>query len=162
EVGSKWDTAGGRLSLTGAVFHTKNKNVIYTVDAAAIPPVFNQDDAQTVNGVTLGAMGRVGEQFEILANVGYLDATLEPQQVENDGNRLALTPKRSGSVWATYRLPMRVRVGGGIRYTDEVFINAANTIRSPGYSIVDGLVEYDLNTHLTLRLNLYNLTDEVY
>ena len=49
-----------------------------------------------------------------------------------------------------------------MRYIDEVFINAANTIRRPGYSLVDGLVEYDVNTHLTLRLNVYNLTDEIY
>ena len=32
--------AGGRLSLTGAVFHTTNENVIFTVDATAIPPLF--------------------------------------------------------------------------------------------------------------------------
>ena len=48
------------------------------------------------------------------------------------------------------------------RDTDEVFINAANTIRAPGYHVVDALVEYAVNTHLTLRLNVYNLTDEVY
>ena len=46
EVGSKWDVAGGRLSLNGAVFRTDNKNVIFTVDAAAVPPLFNQDDKQ--------------------------------------------------------------------------------------------------------------------
>ena len=49
-----------------------------------------------------------------------------------------------------------------MRCTDEVFINAANTIKAPGYHIVDGLVEYAVNQHLTLRLNIYNLTDEVY
>ena len=41
EFGSKWDLAGGRLSLNGAVFHTENKNVIFTVDATAIPPIYN-------------------------------------------------------------------------------------------------------------------------
>ena len=46
EVGTKWDVADGRLSLTGAVFHTINKNVIFTVDAAAVPPIYNQDDKQ--------------------------------------------------------------------------------------------------------------------
>jgi catecholate siderophore receptor len=43
-----------------------------------------------------------------------------------------------------------------------VFINAANTIKAPGYHIVDGLVEYAVNQHLTLRMNVYNLTDTVY
>ena len=45
---------------------------------------------------------------------------------------------------------------------DEVFVNAPNTIRVPSYALVDAMVEYDLNTHLSLRLNVNNLTDEVY
>jgi catecholate siderophore receptor len=162
EVGTKWDVVDGRLSLTGAVFHTENRNVIYTVDATAVPPLFNQDDAQRVKGFTVGAMGRIGERWEVLANVGFLDTALESQDAAVDGNRLTLTPRHSGSIWTTYRAPIGLRVGGGVRYTDDVFINAANTIQSPGYHVIDGLVEYDVNTHLTLRLNLYNLTDEVY
>ena len=47
EVGSKWDFVGGRLSLTGAVFRTENENVIFTVDATAIPPIYNQDDGSS-------------------------------------------------------------------------------------------------------------------
>ena len=46
---------------------------------------------------------------------------------------------------------------------DEVFVNAANTIRVPNYSVIDATAAYDLNnTHLTLRLNVTNLTDELY
>ena len=70
---AKWDLGGGRLSLTGAVFHTENENVIFTVDATAVPPIYNQDDGQLVNGVTLGAMGRITDRWEVLANFGYLD-----------------------------------------------------------------------------------------
>ena len=47
----------------GAVFRTDNKNVIFTVDAAAVPPIFNQDDEQRVNGVTLGALGQITPQL---------------------------------------------------------------------------------------------------
>jgi catecholate siderophore receptor len=162
EVGAKWDLVNGRLSLTSSVFHTENENVIFTVDATAIPPVYNQDDAQTVNGVTVGAVGRIGERWDVLANFGYLDATLDSQAALNDGNRLVLTPKFSGSIWSTYQFPFRLRIGGGIRFTDDVFINAANTIQSPGYQLVDGLVEYDVNSHLSLRANIYNLLDEKY
>ena len=38
EVGSKWDFGNGRLSVNGAVFRTENTNVIFTVDATAVPP----------------------------------------------------------------------------------------------------------------------------
>jgi catecholate siderophore receptor len=162
EVGTKWDVAGGRLSLNGAAFRTTNENVIYTIDATAVPPLYNQDDAQLVKGVTVGALGRVTDRWEVLANIGYLDTRLETQNSVNNGRRLTLTPRFSGSVWTTYRLPRGISVGGGIRHTDAVFVNAANTLEVPGYQLIDGLVEYALNAHLSLRVNVYNLTNEVY
>jgi catecholate siderophore receptor len=161
EVGSKWDFAQGRLSINGALFHTQNKNVIFTVDATAVPPIYNQDDAQRVNGVSLGAAGRITENWQVLGSFAYLDAITESQGPTN-GNRMTLTPKFSGSVWTTYRLPVRLTIGGGLRTTDDVFINTANTIHSPGYHLIDALAEYEINAHLSLRLNIYNLTDEVY
>ena len=47
----------------------------------------------------------------------------------NNGKRLALTPEFSGSFWTTYALPRGLTLGGGLRYMDEVFVNAPNTIR---------------------------------
>src|SRR6185295_1378861 len=162
EAGSKWDFAEGRLTVSGAVFHTTNRNVIYTVDATAVPPIYNQDDAQRVDGFTIGASGLILRQWQVMANFAYLDTALESQSAATNGNRLTLTPQFSGSIWTTYRLPHRVSIGGGLRATDSVFINAANTIQSPGYHLVDALAEYEVNQHLTMRLNVYNLTDEVY
>ena len=162
EVGTKWDVAGGRLSLNGAIFHTINRNVLFTVDAAAVPPVYNQDDKQRVDGVTLGATGQLTPRWQVLASAGYLDTESLTQTEANNGRRLTLSPKLSGSLWSTIRLPKGWVLGGGVRGTSEVFINAANTIKAPGYQIVDGLVEYTVNSHLTLRANIYNMTDTVY
>ncbi|HEX4346856.1 MAG TPA: TonB-dependent siderophore receptor [Vicinamibacterales bacterium] len=162
EAGSKWDFRNGRISLNTALFHTINQNVIYTVDATAIPPIYNQDDGQRVNGVTFGVSGRVSDAWQLLASWSYLDAVLDSQSAVNNGKQLTLTPAHSGSLWTTYRLPMRLTIGGGLRFTDAVFINAANTIQSPGYHLVDGLAEYPVNTHLTLRVNMSNVLNTVY
>jgi catecholate siderophore receptor len=162
EVGSKWDVANGRLSLNTAIFRTENRNVIFTVDATAIPPIYNQDDSQRVNGVSVGSIGRITSAWEVFANVAYLDSVLDTQNDANRGKRLTLTPKYSASLWTTYRLPIKLTIGGGLRATDKVFINSANTIQSPGYRLIDGLVEYEVNENLTLRFNLSNLTDERY
>ena len=143
------------------MFHTENRNVIFTVDATAVPPIYNQDDAQRVNGVSFGASGRITDNWQVLGSFAYLDAITESQGPTN-GNRMTLTPKFSGSLWTTYRLPVGLTIGGGLRATDDVFINTANTIQSPGYHLIDALAEYEVNAHLSLRLNLYNLTDEVY
>jgi catecholate siderophore receptor len=162
EVGGKVGLYENRLSLSAAVFRTTNKNVIFTVDAAAIPPVFNQDDEQRVNGFSLGALGRITPRWQVLANLGYLDSRQVTQNPTNNGNRLTLTPEWSGSLWTTYEFPVRLTLGGGVRYMDDVFVNAPNTIRVPGYALVDVMAQYDVNAYLSIRLNVNNLTDRVY
>ena len=162
EGGGKFGFYNNRLSLSAAVFRTDNENVIFTVDAAAIPPVFNQDDRQRVTGVAIGSTGQINSRWNVLASFGYLDSEQISQNSANNGKRLTLTPKFSGSVWSTYDFPLGLTLGGGVRYMDEVFVNAANTIRVPGYALADAMVEYDVNTHLSLRLNVSNITNAVY
>jgi catecholate siderophore receptor len=111
--------------------------------------------------VTVGALGQVTSRWQVIANAAYMNATLESQGATN-GNRLVLTPAFSGSLWTSVRVAGGLSVGGGVRHVGSSFVNAANTIRIPAYSLVDGLAEYAVNTHLTLRLNVNNLTDEVY
>jgi catecholate siderophore receptor len=161
EAGTKWDFKDGRLALTGAVFHTVNRNVIYTIDATAVPPLFNQDDGQRVNGFTVGANGRLFDRWQVMANFSYLDARLDSQGAATNGTRLTLTPEFAGALWTTYEI-RRLTIGAGLRMTDDVFVNTANTITSPGYRLADALAEYVLGAHLSLRVNVYNLTNETY
>ena len=142
EVGSKWDFYGSRLSLTGAAFRTRNENVIFTVDATAVPPVFNQDDAQEVTGVSLGVAGRIVRAWDVTANIAYLDSENLSQNAANAGRRLTLTPVFSGSVWTTYTTPWRLSVGGGVRFIDDVYINAGQ--HHPGARLRAGRRDGDL------------------
>ena len=45
---------------------------------------------------------------------------------------------------------------------DAVFRNATNTAVVPSYWLINGLASYEVNQHLTLRLNVNNLADEHY
>ena len=45
-------------------------------------------------------------------------------------------PEFSGSLWTTYAV-RGFTVGGGIRFSDEVYVNTANTIVVPAYKLVD-------------------------
>lgn len=162
ELGTKLGFYDNRLSVSAAVFRTDNENVIFTVDATAVPPLYNQDDGQRVNGITIGALGQLTEYCEVLTNFGYLDTRQISQNPANNGKDLTLTPPVSGSLWTTYHVPTRLTLGGGVRYMDHVFVNAANTIRVPGYRLADAMAEYAVNSHLTLRLNVNNLTNATY
>ena len=162
EVGTKWDLASGRLQLTGSWFYTQNKNVIFVVDAAAVPPIFNQDDEQLVKGVAMSMVGRLMPRWDVNLSLQYLDSAQRSQNPLNNGKRLLLTPEVSGSLWTTVRVARDIRFGGGIRYTDPVFVNAANTIVVPRYAVADALIEVPVSRQLILRFNAYNLTDKEY
>jgi catecholate siderophore receptor len=162
EVGTKWDLFRDRLLLNFAAFHTVNTNVIFTVDPTAVPPTYNQDDGQRVNGLSLGVVGQITPRLQVIANFGYLDSERITQNAAQNGLRLQLTPENSGSLWATYRLPFGVNLGGGIRYSDIAYVNATNTIIVPSYYVADALAEYTVGERVTVRFNVYNLTDKEY
>jgi catecholate siderophore receptor len=132
------------------------------VDANAVPPIFNQDDGQQVKGVAVSAIGHLAPWWDVNLSLQFLDSKSESQNSANDGKQLLLTPEVSGSLWTTVRLPHDLRIGGGVRYNDSVFVNAANTIRVPSYVVADALVEAPVGERLTLRFNVYNVTDKVY
>jgi catecholate siderophore receptor len=162
EVGSKWDVLAKRLQLSGAFFSTENTNVIFVVDANAVPPIFNQDDGQRVRGIALGAVGRIAPWWDVNFSIQYLDSEAKSQNATTNGRRLTLTPEFSGNIWSTVTLPHNIRAGGGVRYNDSVFVNSANTIVVPSYAVADALIEAPIGPRLTLRLNIYNVTDKVY
>ncbi len=161
EVGTKWELFRRRLSTTLALFDTRNENVIYTIDATTVPPLFNQDDGQHLQGATVGVVGQVTDRWSVMANAAWLDGVQDSQTPANDGRQLTLMPEWSGSLWTTYAV-RGFTAGGGIRFSDKVYVNTANTITVPAYHLVDAVASYAVNAHLTLRLNGYNLTDEVY
>ena len=162
EIGTKWDLFERRLSASLATFLTLNENVIYTTDATTIPPTFNQDDKQRVKGASLGLVGKVSDAWDVMLNVTYLNSENQTQNPLVEGNWLTLTPETSGSLWTTYRTPFQLRLGGGIRYQGNAYVNAANTILLPSATIVDAMAEYPIRQQLVIRLNVYNLTDTTY
>jgi catecholate siderophore receptor len=127
-----------------------------------VPPIYNQDDTQRVDGVSIGAVGTLAPGWQVIGNFADLDTALESQNPATNGNRLSLTPASSGSLWMTYELPRGLRIGAGARHNGRAYINAANTIIVPKYSVADALVEYEVNRNLSLRFNVYNLADTHY
>ena len=160
EVGGKWDLFQRRLSANLALFDTRNENVIYTIDATTVPPLFNQDDEQHVQGATVGLVGQITDHWSVMANFAYIDGKQNSQNIDLDGMRLTLLPERSGSLWTTYKLPFGVEVGGGVRYVGERFTNVLNARKVEAYVAADATLGYEFARDFTLRLNAFNLFDK--
>lgn len=160
EAGIKWDAFGGRLSLNGALFRTEKVNA-RTRNLNSDP--FVLEGRHQVNGVEMSASGSLSDRWTLIAAYAFMESEIaaSANAAERD-NDLALTPEHTFSVWTTYQLPIDVTIGGGAQYMDAVFRNATNTTAVPSYWLVSGLASYEVNEHLTLRVNLQNLTDEQY
>jgi catecholate siderophore receptor len=160
EVGSKWDMASGRLSLTGAIFRTEKVNA-RTRNLTSDP--FILSGRHRVAGVELGISGSLTSRWTALGSYAFMDSKIAASaNAAEEGQNMTLTPENTFSIWTTYQLPRNVIVGGGAQFMDNVFRNTLNTQEVPSFWVVNSLVSYEVNRMFTLRLNGTNLADTEY
>lgn len=87
----------------------------------------------------------------------------------DQGNRLFLVSKHTGSFWTTYEFqqPMLrgLKIGGGIQAVGKRAGNASNSYTLPYYVIGNLMTSYQFNIkdfRVTTQLNVYNVSDETY
>jgi catecholate siderophore receptor len=159
EVGAKWDGFGGKLLVTGALFRIDKTNA----RTPGLPgePATVLDGEQRVDGVEFGATGWITKSWQLIAAYTYLDSEIRESNTPAEiGNRLGNVPGHSGTIWSTYKLPIGLEFGGGVRFVGERFTNAANTRRLDDYTLVDATVAYEFSPSTALRLNFFNIFDE--
>jgi catecholate siderophore receptor len=169
ELGGKWELHGGKLLLTAAVF--RNERSAFRVDSG-IPGVPQRLDGRSrVDGVSLGASGVIRKGWAVFANYTFLDSELL-QSVSDGmtdfraGDPLPNTPRHAFNLWTTYDLTSRVQVGYGATYSGEYAFNRSSSatplFHAPAYWLHNAAVTVKLTDAADLRLNIRNLTDEVY
>ena len=166
ELGTKLELMDGELSVTGALFRVEKTNP-RTTDAAGTQVT---EGLIRVEGVELGATGRLSPQWEVFAGYTFLDARIvESPQVGTgsdagiaaQGKTAPNAPRHNATVWTTYRLTPAWELGGGAQFASERWLNNYETAKVDGYTRWDATVAY-LQKSWELRLNLQNLTDAVY
>lgn len=162
EVGTKWDFVDGRLTATGALFRTEKTNARTPgVDPNDPPQVL--DGRQRVDGVELGLTGHLTPAWEIFSGLALMHSRIEESNTAAEvDSELGLTPERTFNLWTTYALPAGFTIGGGAQYQASVFRSNGSTDSVPSYWLFSAMAAYRVNPHLTLRLNVTNLTDEEY
>jgi catecholate siderophore receptor len=162
EIGTKWDLFENRLSLSFAVFRTEKTNT-RTEDPADTTDIVVLDGEQRVDGLEIGAAGRITEKWQIYAGYAYLVSDIRKSNNPLEkGMELSNTPKNTFSLWTTYDLPWHLQVGGGAQYVDNRYTSNLNTREAPSYWTFDAMAGWTPNDHFSLRLNVYNLTNEDY
>lgn len=173
ELGTKWEVLpGGRLSLSAAVFQSEMNNARVTAPDGTTQNV----GKKTMKGVELGVSGNITKEWQVFGGYTYLDGKVDDNGFVNvgttaapkwqaspyNGNVFPTTPKNSASLWTSYSVLPGVVVGGGLNYVSKVYANINNTKFAPGYTRFDAMASYDVNKHITVQLNIQNLTDKLY
>ncbi len=178
EAGVKAGLFGRRLELTAAVFRNERTNYRVPSNDPALPVGLQVLDGRSrVDGIALGASGAITPAWTIFANYTYLDGkvlqsisnrdkaagVLDPQA----GSQLIQTPKHSGSLFTTCKLPFGLEVGYGLTYQGSFATNvpvAANPVQFhvDDYLIHRAFLAYTIAQRWTMQLNVQNFTDEKY
>ena len=161
EVGTKWEMAGTRLLLTGALFQVKKDN-------ARTPGLLPTDPPQVLagrqvsQGIELSASGGITRSLRVLGSYTLIDARIRSSNTPAEiGRKFQNTPRNAASVWLTYTA-RKFTVGVGPRFMGRRYGNNTNTRFVESYATLDAMGSYQVNRHLDLRLNLSNLNNEYY
>ena len=171
ELGAKWEFRDGALAVTGALYDSTNKDEI--AQDPVDPTQFVQIGERNVKGVELGIVGKLTDAWELSAGVSKMDTEVERGLANQAGLPITWSPEFTFTSWTTYHLPFGLSIGGGVRYVDSVIRpvssnnvppppNQTNMRTAPDYWVVDMMASYAINDNVTLQLNGYNLTDELY
>lgn len=159
ELGTKWDIADERLSLTAAIFETEKKDARSHAGDEQTVTLGGQN---RVRGLELGAAGAITPKWSVWAGYSYLDPKVlsyrSGKQVY-DGNQIKFIAKHNASLWTTYKVHPQWTVGGGVTYVGSRFVDDANVLRLPSHTVYDAMVSYDVTKHFNLRLNANNLSN---
>ncbi len=162
EVGAKWDLMDGDLALRTAWFRTTKTNERNT--DVSNPSVFLLSGKRHTTGIELEVAGRISKAWEVFSSYsaqrGNIDAA-SGQQAGSQDKIPVNTPNYTASLWTTYRINERWKVGGGLEKVGLRYANTTNTNALPAYSRVDAMVEYKFDPY-AVQLNIKNLANKDY
>ena len=168
EIGAKWELLDGDLSLRTALARTDKYNERNT-DIDTANNSFLLSGQRHTDALEFEVAGRINPQWDLFAGLGFLRAVIDKSgsnaagQAEV-GKNPGLSPTRQATLFTTYRIADKWRIGGGLTAVSQnkPANSVTSTNRAPGYAKVDALLEYATNQGNTVKLNIDNLFDKVY
>jgi catecholate siderophore receptor len=173
ELGAKLDSADGRLTSRYAVFHSTKYNERNTDPDL---PIVTLSGQRHVAGFEMDFAGRITPKWEVFASYTWMPMAKVDRAApcpasgqcsqgtigERPGDRPALTPHYTGSVWSTYQVTPKVRFGGGLTLRGKQRPTRV-AFHVPSFVTADVMAEYQaIPEKLVFKANITNLTNELY
>ncbi|MCW5652664.1 TonB-dependent siderophore receptor [Hydrogenophaga sp.] len=171
EIGSKFELFEKRASLGAAFFYSEKYNERNTdPDTASTQQLLS--GKRHAAGMEFNLAGRITPKWEIFYNHTWIpNAKIDKSNValnnagtgaQVQGDRPGLTPKHSASLWTTYLVTPKLRIGGGLNYRGKQNPEGARHVTADSFTTVDAMAEYTLTDSTVIKLNVTNLTNELY
>ncbi|MCG9491213.1 TonB-dependent siderophore receptor [Acinetobacter pittii] len=125
------------------------------------------DGAETRSrGIEWGFSGEVLDGLNLLGNLAYIKAEITKAQI-NVGNDIYGVPKLTGSLGLDYQVPQIEGLNLTTRatYVGEQYLNSANTLELPSYTVVDIGARYKTvlgGVSTTFLANVDNVANKKY
>ena len=157
--------AGNHLYTTLAVYQLKQNNVL-TPDPVPAHLFFNVQTGEVeVKGVELEGVARFQERLSVNWSYSYTKSEVTRSNGADLGKRLFMVPENKVSLLVDYTIQHGAIRGfglsGGVRYISDYFGDSANQWRTPGNTLIDAVLHYDVN-RWHVALNAANLFDKEY
>ena len=160
EIGVK--LAQGDLTHTVALFQIKQPS-------AWTDPVTNRfaaDGRQRNRGLEWSVTGQLRAGLRVLGGASWTQATLtRTAGGVNQGKQAVATPRRQAKLGLEWDALPGLTLAGNLRSASRQYIDAANTLHTPGRTVFDVGARYVLPTagrRITLRASVQNLTNKAY
>jgi catecholate siderophore receptor len=185
EIGAKAQVLDGLLLTVAAFRNDRNKYLVTSNDPAV--PDQTLDGHSRVDGIAVGASGRITKAWTVTANYTYLKSKLIRSVsrfcLDNPGSTgcansaadpdpgagslLTQTPKNSGSLFTTYKLPFGLSVGYGATYQGSFAFNTPTlavptVLKAKSYWVHQAYFSYDFTRNISAQVNVKNFTNAHY
>ncbi|RZL40527.1 MAG: TonB-dependent siderophore receptor [Rubrivivax sp.] len=165
ELGAKWDSADGKLSVRASAFRNTKLHERNTDPLSSVVTLSGKRHAA---GLDFDIVGRITPQWEIFGNFTWMPvAKIDVSSAtggELEGQRPSLSPRYSGSLWTAYQvLPqLRLGLGANARSGQTPNRNPAGIV-APKFITADLMAEYTVVPE-TLQFKLYvsNVANKTY
>ncbi len=170
ELGVKYQPVGYNSFVTVAAYNLTQQHAL-TVDSDN--PFFQVQTGEIRSrGIEVEAHANLAPGFNVIGSYAYNDAIVTKSNGDDLNHTPTYIPRNLAAVWGRLSDPRRSaprsRLRLGVRYVGFTFGDTENTLKVPGYTLVDAAINYDLSgiaprlDGWKLAINAANLFDKQY
>lgn len=163
ELGGYLSSADGNFTSRFAIFRTTKLHERNT--DPLITDLVTLSGKRHVAGAEIDLSGRLTPAWEVFGSYMWLPVANIDVGVagsEGQGTRPSLTPQHTGTIWTTYQLTPKFRVGGGLNARSAQKGNRNPDFFAPKFITGDLMAEYKVSEDFTVKANVSNVTNKLY